>query len=210
MTDEPGNTAGQNTMHVKPSIRAWESCKPSKARAACPRFLRRRMLLPPKRYSPLRLRLQTPQPAAKSTSNSMKRTEPSPVKVRDQSFPVQGYISILLCWRRPGWLGSVNSSSSIGAPFSTMNATRTPSASFLEPIVTSRTAYCPRKPVLRRCARPCTSGRLRLVGRKRRVGNRDTEYLTRWRMLVAGARFATNSDPIFAIRLSLGQNLNGA
>jgi hypothetical protein len=31
------------------------------------------------------------------------------------------YISILLCWRRPGWLGSVNSSSSMGAPFSTMN-----------------------------------------------------------------------------------------
>jgi len=32
-----------------------------------------------------------------------------------------------LCWQRPGWLGSVNSSSSMGAPFSTMNATRTPS-----------------------------------------------------------------------------------
>ena len=29
---------------------------------------------------------------------------------------------------RPGWFGSVNSSSSMGAPFSTMNATRTPKA----------------------------------------------------------------------------------
>jgi len=41
------------------------------------------------------------------------------------------YISIFLCWRRPGWLGSVNSSSSMGAPFSTMNATRTPSDGLL-------------------------------------------------------------------------------
>src|SRR5271166_6167709 len=40
-------------------------------------------------------------------------------------------ISILLCWRRPGWLVSVNSSSSMGAPFSTMNATRTPSDGLL-------------------------------------------------------------------------------
>src|SRR6201987_4191330 len=35
-------------------------------------------------------------------------------------------IGLLLDWRRAGWLGSVNSSSSIGAPFSTINATRTP------------------------------------------------------------------------------------
>src|ERR1035441_9326636 len=50
------------------------------------------------------------------------------------------YISILLCWRRPGWLGSVNSSSSMGAPFSTMNATRTPSDGLLGGIRISRPA----------------------------------------------------------------------
>src|SRR5277367_1968910 len=50
------------------------------------------------------------------------------------------YISILLCLRRPGWLGSVNSSSSMGAPFSTMNATRTPSDGLLGEIRISRPA----------------------------------------------------------------------
>ena len=50
------------------------------------------------------------------------------------------YISILLCWWRPGWLGSVNSSSSMGAPFSTMNATRTPSDGLLGAIRISRPA----------------------------------------------------------------------
>src|ERR1700722_8043337 len=45
-----------------------------------------------------------------------------------------------LCWQRPGWLGSVNSSSSMGAPFSTMNATRTPSDGLLGGIRISRPA----------------------------------------------------------------------
>jgi hypothetical protein len=47
-------------------------------------------------------------------------------------------ISILLFWRRPGW--SVISSSSMGAPFSTMNATRTPSEGLLGGIRISRPA----------------------------------------------------------------------
>src|ERR1700678_1052706 len=50
------------------------------------------------------------------------------------------YISILLGWRRAGWLESVNSSSSMGAPFSTMNATRTPSDGLLGGIRISRPA----------------------------------------------------------------------
>ncbi|HME10921.1 MAG TPA: hypothetical protein VKG25_27945 [Bryobacteraceae bacterium] len=36
------------------------------------------------------------------------------------------------------------------------------------------------------------------------------EYVTRWRMLVAGDRFATTSDPIFAIALSLGHESESA
>src|SRR5579862_1440912 len=44
-----------------------------------------------------------------------------------------------ICWRA-GWLGSVNSSSSMGAPFSTMNATRTPSDGLLGGIRISRPA----------------------------------------------------------------------
>ena len=63
------------------------------------------------------------------------------------------YISILLCWRRPGWFGSVNSSSSMGAPFSTMNATRTPSDGLLGGIRISRPASSE--------ARSATSGYVR-------------------------------------------------
>ncbi|HXA51638.1 MAG TPA: helix-turn-helix transcriptional regulator [Candidatus Acidoferrum sp.] len=39
---------------------------------------------------------------------------------------------------------------------------------------------------------------------KETVGASPMEYLTRWRMLLAGARLANSSDPISAIARSLG------
>ena len=39
---------------------------------------------------------------------------------------------------------------------------------------------------------------------KATVGTSPMDYLTRWRMLVAGDRLTTSGDPISAIALSLG------
>jgi AraC-like DNA-binding protein len=45
---------------------------------------------------------------------------------------------------------------------------------------------------------------------KETVGESPMEYLTRWRMLLAGDRLATSSDPISAIALSLGYESESA
>jgi AraC-like DNA-binding protein len=45
---------------------------------------------------------------------------------------------------------------------------------------------------------------------KERVGASPMEYLTRWRMLLAGDRLATSADPIAAIALSLGYESESA
>ena len=45
---------------------------------------------------------------------------------------------------------------------------------------------------------------------KQKVGESPMEYLTRWRMLLAGDRLATSTDPISAIALSLGYESESA
>ena len=45
---------------------------------------------------------------------------------------------------------------------------------------------------------------------KETVGKSPMEYLTRWRMLVAGDRLANSSDPISVIALSLGYESENA
>lgn len=45
---------------------------------------------------------------------------------------------------------------------------------------------------------------------KRTVGESPMEYLTRWRMLLAGDRLANSNDPVFTIALSLGYESESA
>jgi AraC-like DNA-binding protein len=45
---------------------------------------------------------------------------------------------------------------------------------------------------------------------KQTVGDSPMEYLTRWRMLVAGDKLANSSDPVSVIALSLGYESESA
>ena len=45
---------------------------------------------------------------------------------------------------------------------------------------------------------------------KERVGTSPMEYLTRWRMLLAGDRLANSNDPVSAVALSLGYESESA